>query len=74
MSWGAEAFRAFKKIILLEERMSQLADRVDGLVRLIIDMDWRLLRLETKWKSTNPRPDGAEGPNLFLNSLPCPRA
>ncbi len=48
MSWTAEAFRAFKKIILLEERMSQLADRVDGLGRLMTDMDRRLLRLETK--------------------------
>ena len=48
MSWAAEAFRALKKIILLEERMSQLADRVDGLGRLMTDMDRRLLRLETK--------------------------
>jgi hypothetical protein len=31
-----------------EERMSQLADRVDGLGRLMTDMDRRLLRLETK--------------------------
>ncbi len=48
MSWAAEAFRALKKIILLEERMSQMADRVDGLGRLMTDMDRRLLRLETK--------------------------
>ncbi len=48
MSWATEAFRALKKIILLEERMSQLADRVDGLGRLMTDMDRRLLRLETK--------------------------
>ncbi len=48
MSWAAEAFRALKKIILLEERVGQLADRVDGLGRLMTDMDRRLLRLETK--------------------------
>jgi len=48
MSWAAEAFLALKKIILLEERTSQLADRVDGLGRLMTDMDRRLLRLETK--------------------------
>lgn len=48
MSWAAEAFRALKKIILLEERVSQLADRVDGLGRLVTDMDRRLVRLETK--------------------------
>lgn len=48
MSWAAEAFRALKKIILLEERVTQLADRVDGLGRLMTDMDRRLVRLETK--------------------------
>jgi hypothetical protein len=39
MSWTAEAFRALKKIIFLEERMGRLADRVDGLGRLMTDMD-----------------------------------
>lgn len=48
MSWAGEAFRALKKIILLEERVSQLADRVDGLGRVATDMDRRLVRLETK--------------------------
>ena len=48
MSWAAEAFLALKKIILLEERTTQLADRVEGLGRLMTDMDRRLLRLETK--------------------------
>lgn len=48
MSWAGEVFRALKKIILLEERVSQLADRLDGLGRLVTDMDRRLVRLETK--------------------------
>jgi len=48
MSWAAEAFGALKKIILLEERVSQVADRVDVLGRLMTDMDRRLVRLETK--------------------------
>jgi hypothetical protein len=48
MSWAAEAFAALKKIILLEDRVSRLADRVDGLGRLVTDMDRRVIRLETK--------------------------
>ncbi len=48
MSWAGEAFRALKKIILLDERVGQLADRVDALGRLMIDIDRRLVRIETK--------------------------
>ena len=48
MSWAAEAFSALKKIILLEERVTRLADRVDGIGRVMTDMDRRLVRLETK--------------------------
>ena len=42
MSLATEAFFALKKIILLEERTSQLADRVDELGRLMTEMDRRL--------------------------------
>ena len=48
MSWAAEAFAALKKMILLEDRVSRLADRVDGIGRLMTEMDRRLIRLETK--------------------------
>ncbi len=48
MSWAGEAFRALKKIILLDERVGQLADRVDALGRLMTDIDRRLVRIETK--------------------------
>ena len=62
MSWTAEAFRALKKIILLEECMSQMADRVDGLGRLMTDMDRRLLRLETKMEVYESSPRQRRGP------------
>jgi hypothetical protein len=65
VSWAAEAFRALKKIILLEERMSQLADRVNGLGRLMTDMDRRMLRLETKmevYESSTRRRRGPKTP------------
>jgi hypothetical protein len=48
MSWATEAFAALKKIILLEDRVSRLADHVDGIGRLMTEMDRRLIRLETK--------------------------
>ena len=51
MSWTAEAFGALKKIILLEERVSQLADRVDGVAQSLTEMDRRLIRVETKFET-----------------------
>ena len=54
MSWVSEAFTALKKIILLEERVSQLAGRVDGLGRLLTEMDRRLIRLETRMELSLP--------------------
>ena len=48
MSWATEAFNALKKIILLEERVSHLSDRMGVLGRLLTDMDRRLIRLEAK--------------------------
>ncbi len=48
MSWASEAFNALKKIILLEERVSHVADRMDVLGRLMTDMDRRLIRLEAR--------------------------
>lgn len=48
MSWATEAFNALKKIILLEERVGQLADRVEGLSGLMADVDRRVVRIETK--------------------------
>lgn len=48
MSWATEAFNALKKIILLEERVGQLADRVDALSGLMAGVDRRVIRIETK--------------------------
>ena len=48
MSWTSEAFKALKKIILMEERVSHLTNRVDALGRLVTDMDRRLIRLEAR--------------------------
>jgi len=48
MSWAADAFSALKKIILLESRVTQLADRMDTFGRLMTDIDRRLIRLEAK--------------------------
>jgi len=50
MSWAAEAYAAIRKIVLLEDRMENLAKDVDGLASAFADLDRRLIRLEAKFE------------------------
>lgn len=48
MSWASDAVAALRKILILEERMTTLADDVKNMAKLTKDLDRRLLKLETK--------------------------
>lgn len=50
MSWAAEAVAAIRKMILLEDRVAQLADRVDRLASVYGELDRRLLKMEAKFE------------------------
>lgn len=48
MNWGFEALAALKRIVLLEERISNLTEQSKALMGICKDLDRRLLRLEAK--------------------------
>lgn len=50
MTWASEAFAAFRKIVLLEDRVERLANQVDALTQVCQDLDRRLVRLEAKFE------------------------
>lgn len=50
MSWAAEAVAAIRKMILLEDRVAQLTDRVDRLASVYGEIDRRLLKIEAKFE------------------------
>jgi hypothetical protein len=50
MSWATDAYAAIRKIVLLEDRMEALANRVDGLATSFGELDRRLIRLEAKFE------------------------
>jgi predicted nucleic acid-binding Zn-ribbon protein len=50
MSWAASAYAAIRKIVLLEDRMENLATQVDNLATAFSDLDRRLIRLEAKFE------------------------
>jgi hypothetical protein len=56
MSLYSDAFRAFKSIILVEERFERISDRLDELVDEMRHLSGRVTRLETIIEIT--RPDG----------------
>jgi hypothetical protein len=56
MSLYSDAFRAFKSIILVEERFERISDRLDELVDEMRHFSDRVTRLETIIEIT--RPDG----------------
>jgi hypothetical protein len=50
VSWGGEAIAAIRKIVLLDERVAGLADRVGRLADSYAELDRRLLRIEAKFE------------------------
>ena len=62
MSWAGEAVAAIRKIVLIEDRVAQLADRVDRLASSYAELDRRMLKIEAKFElierlaASAPRP------------------
>jgi hypothetical protein len=50
VSWGGEAVAAIRKIVLSEDRVAQLADRVDRLANSYAALDRRMLKIEAKFE------------------------
>lgn len=50
MSWAGEAVAAIRKIVLIEDRVAQLADRVDRLASSYAELDRRMLKIEAKFE------------------------
>lgn len=50
MSWAINAFAAFKRIVLLEERISNFSCESKALMESCKDLDRRLVRLEAKFE------------------------
>lgn len=50
MTWGGEAIAAIRKIVLLDERVTGLADRVGQLADSYAKLDRRLLRIDAKFE------------------------
>ena len=48
MSWMADVYQALKKVILIEEKLSVMAEDVAKLSDKMVEIDRRLLELETK--------------------------
>ena len=50
MSWASEAVGAIRKIVLIEDRMERVANKVDQLAETCQELDRRLLRVEAKFE------------------------
>jgi predicted nucleic acid-binding Zn-ribbon protein len=50
MSWATDAYAAIRKIVLLEDRMENLAGRVESLANSFTELDRRLSRIEAKFE------------------------
>jgi hypothetical protein len=50
MGWATDAYAAIRKIVLLEDRMENLAKHVDSLATSFGELDRRLIRLEAKFE------------------------
>ena len=50
MTWAGEAFTAIRKIVLIEDRITALADRLERLANSCTELDRRLLRIEAKFE------------------------
>ena len=50
MSWASEALAAIRKIVLIEDRINTLGEHVKALADSYLELDRRLLRLESKFE------------------------
>ena len=50
MTWAGEALAAIRKIVLIEERIGSLSDQVKILADSYVELDRRLLRIESKFE------------------------
>ena len=50
MTWAGEALAAIRKIVLIEERIGSLSDQVKILADSYVELDRRLLRMESKFE------------------------
>ncbi len=64
MNWAFEALAALKRIVLLEERISNLTEQSKGLMDTCKDLDRRLLRLEAKFELIERMGSARERPLL----------
>ena len=59
MSWARDAVAALRKMILIEDRVSQLSEQVKKLADSYNDIDRRLLRMEAKFELLERAATGA---------------
>jgi hypothetical protein len=50
VTWAGEALAAIRKIVLIEERIGSLSDQVKILADSYVELDRRLLRMESKFE------------------------
>jgi hypothetical protein len=50
MSWITDAVQALKKIIIIEDRVSSMAEDLKKMAERLYEMDKRVLKLETKFE------------------------
>ena len=50
MTWAGEALAAIRKIVLIEERIGGLSERVKVLTDSYVELDRRLLKMEAKFE------------------------
>ena len=50
MTWAGEALAALRKIVLMEERIGSLTERVKVLADSYVELDRRLLKMEAKFE------------------------
>jgi hypothetical protein len=50
VTWAGEALAAIRKIVLIEERIGSLSDQVKVLADSYVELDRRLLRMESKFE------------------------
>jgi hypothetical protein len=50
VTWAGEALAAIRKIVLIEERIGTLSERVKTLADSYVELDRRLLKMEAKFE------------------------
>jgi hypothetical protein len=49
VSWAREAVGAIRKIVLIEDRVERMANQVNQLAEICLELDRRVVRLEAKF-------------------------